>query len=144
VQRSILCVFLTLPLLWACTGCGDGRVKVAGHVTFDGEPVEKGVIAFEPADGAGPMAGGEIRDGQYALSGDSAVTPGKKIVRITGVRKTGRQVEAGPPEPPGTMVDELERFIPPKYNQQSTLTCEVTPGGRNEHDFALQSQSGAR
>lgn len=133
-------VLVLLPLLWACAGCGDGRVTVRGEVTFDGQPVEKGVIAFEPADGAGPMAGGEIRDGKYVLSGDSAVTPGEKIVRITGVRKTGRKVEAGPPEPPGTMVEELERYIPRQYNSQTTLTCEVTADGRNQHDFVLESQ----
>lgn len=142
MQRSIVRVFciVCLPFLLTGAGCGDGRVAVEGEVTFDGQPVEKGTIAFEPADGAGPMAGGEIQDGRYVLSGDAAVIPGEKIVRITAVRKTGRRLEAGPPEPPGTMVDELERYIPPEYNTQSTLTCEITADGRNQHDFAMESR----
>ena len=130
---------LLLPLLLTFAGCGDGRVTVKGSVTFDDQPVEEGTIVFEPADGAGATAGGEIKGGKYALVGDSRVQPGKKIVRITGVRKTGRKLESGPPSPPGTMVDEVERYIPPKYNRQSTLTCEVTASGSNKHDFPLKS-----
>jgi len=131
---------LLLPLLGTCVGCGDGRVKVQGSVTFDGQPVEEGTIAFEPADGKGTSAGGTIKDGKYTLSGESAVQPGKKIVRINAVRKTGQKVEAGPPSPPGTMVEQVERYIPAKYNRQSTLTCEVTASGSNQHDFPLTSQ----
>lgn len=127
-----------LPLF--CAGCGSGLVTVEGNVTFDGQPVAEGTIVFEPADGAGPTASGEIADGKYVLSGDSALAPGKKIVRITAVRKTGRQIESGPPSPPGTMVDEIERYIPDVYNTNSTLTCEVTSQGTNLHNFELASQ----
>lgn len=120
-----------------CTGCGSGLIAVEGNVSFDGQPVEQGSIVFEPADGKGPTAGGKIEGGGYKLSGDEGVVPGEKVVRITAVRKTGRQVEAGPPSPPGTMVDEIERYIPPNYNANSTLKCEVTAGGTNRHDFEL-------
>ena len=139
--KTVLSPFPTLflPLLLTCAGCGSDLVTVEGKVTFDGQPVEKGSIVLEPADGQGSTAGGEIKDGEYVLSGDSAVQPGKKIVRITAVRKTGRKLEAGPPSPPGTIVEEVERYIPPQYNRQSTLTCEVTAGGTNEHDFPLKS-----
>lgn len=126
-------------LLLVCAGCGGGRVAVEGSVTFDGKPVESGTISFEPADGQGATAGGPIEGGRYALSGDSAVAPGKKIVRIRAVRKTGRKIESGPPSPPGTMVEETESYIPAQYNTQSTLGCEVTAGGANRHNFDLKS-----
>lgn len=142
----MLCAFalrriaLSLPLLLVCAGCGGGLVAVEGNVTFDGTPVETGTIAFEPADGQGATAGGSIEGGRYVLSGDSAVAPGKKVVRIRATRKTGRKVESGPPSPPGTMVEETESYIPAKYNTQSTLSREVTAGGTNKHDFPLKSQ----
>ena len=128
-------------LLAACVGCGSGLVAVEGNVTFDGQPVEQGTIAFEPADGNGPTAGGQISGGKYSLSGDTGVSPGKKTVRITAVRKTGRRIAAGPPEPADKMVDEIERYIPRDYNTNSTLTCEVVAGEKNEHNFELKSQA---
>lgn len=120
-------------LLLLATGCSRG-VNVEGEVTFDGQPVESGSIVFEPADGQGPSFGGSIESGRYAVSGQSA---GSMIVRIRAVRKTGRQVESGPPDPPGTMVDEVEAYIPAVYNSQSTLTREVAPRGTTRHDFQL-------
>jgi hypothetical protein len=119
-------------------GCGNGKVTVQGEVTFDGQPVEQGTIIFEPADGEGPSAGGKVENGKYSLAGEAGLLPGVKIVRIKAFRKTGRQVEAGPPSPPGTMVEEIERLIPDCYNGESTLTCEVAPGEKNEHNFHLQ------
>jgi len=67
------------------------------------------------------------------------VTPGKKIVRITATRSTGKKIEAGPPEPAGTMVDEIVSFIPEIYNQKSTLTVEIA-AGEATHNFELKSQ----
>jgi hypothetical protein len=111
-------------------------------VTFDGQPVADGRIAFEPADGQGMTAGGKITAGEYRLTGDAGVPPGKYKVSITATRSTGRQVEAGPPSPPGTMVDEIEHYIPRNYNRETTLTLEVAPGA-NQHDFALTSAAAA-
>ncbi|HOM16012.1 MAG TPA: hypothetical protein PK777_06925 [Thermoguttaceae bacterium] len=119
-------------------GCGSGLVTVEGQVTWEGKPVEEGNIVFEPADGQGPSAGGKIQNGQYRLAGPSALQPGDKIVRITATRKTGKKVEAGPPvAPPGTLVDEIESFIPAEYNAQSKLRCTIPPGRSHRQDFAL-------
>jgi hypothetical protein len=133
-------VGLFVGWLASCAGCGSGRVTVEGDVTFDGQPVPEGTIVFEPADRLGPTTGARIENGSYRLAGEAAAVPGKKLIRISAVRKTGRQIEAGSPSPPGTMVDEIESYIPAVYNDQSTLECEVTPGGVNRHDFPLKSQ----
>ncbi|MGI6416697.1 MAG: hypothetical protein ACOX1P_13580 [Thermoguttaceae bacterium] len=131
---------LVAALLGICAGCGGSSLAtVQGTVTFDGEPVQQGSIAFEPADGVGPVAGGMIEGGKYVLAGETGVTPGKKIVRITATRSTGKKIEAGPPEPEGTMVDEIVSFIPEIYNQKSTLTVEVATGEAT-HNFELKSQ----
>jgi len=121
-------------------GCGSDRCPVGGEVSFDGKPVEKGSIAFEPVDGQGPTSGGTIADGKYCLVGSAAPLPGKKTVRITGVRKTGRKIAAGLPSPPGTMIDEIERYIPKIYNTNSTLTCDVSRDDSKTIDFNLKPQ----
>jgi len=131
---------LLVGLLLVCAGCGKKPVSIEGTVTFDGKPVESGSISFEPVDGRGPSLGGPIQAGRYSVVGDSSVAPGKKIVRIVADRKTGRKVESGPPNPPGTMVDEIESYIPAKFNTKSTLNCEVTASGPNRHNFDLTSR----
>ena len=81
-----------------------------------------------------------IERGKYGLAGEGGLTPGKKTVRITAVRKTGRQVAAGLPSDLETMVDEVEQHIPPTYNEKSTLTREVVAGNVNQHNFDLESE----
>lgn len=135
--RQVLWVSLLLAI---CSGCGDRRCAIDGEVTFDGKPIEAGTITFEPADGQGPTTGGTITDGRYALAGNAAPLPGKKKVRISAARKTGRRVPAGPPSPAGTMVEEIIRYIPKIYNQQTTLVCDVSPTGPHTIDFHLKPQ----
>lgn len=121
-------------------GCGGRQISVSGAVTFDGRPVEDGTLVFEPADGKGPTMGGRIEGGRYEVTGQAGVLPGKKIVRIRAVRKTGRRVPAGPPTPPGTMVDQVERYIPAIYNSESQLTVQLAPDCANQHDFHLKGR----
>src|SRR5262249_8906644 len=119
--HSLAIGVLVIGLLISASGCGDGKVRVRGTVSYDGKPVERGVITLDPADGKGPNTGGEITEGSFDLSGEAAATPGKKVVRIRAFRPTGRKVESGPPAPPGTLVDEIEAYIPAAYSDNSTL-----------------------
>lgn len=130
-RRSWL-VLATGGLLVLACGCGTKLTSVEGNITWDGKPVESGAISFAPADGAGPAIGGEVKDGKYQLVGERGATPGKKTVTITAVRKTGKKIAAGPPEPPGTMVDELDRV-------SRTEACEIVEGKANQHNFELKS-----
>jgi hypothetical protein len=118
-----------------CSGCHHGQCPVSGEVTFGGKPVEDGTISFEPADGQGSTTGGKIMAGKYEITGDAAPWPGKKIVRIFGVQKTGRRVAGFG----GVMADEVVPYIPDIYNARSTLTCELVAGGSSQIDFNLKS-----
>lgn len=139
--RSIECIVYpcVVCLLTVCGGCSDGRCPVTGSVTFNAVPVQEGLISLEPADGNGPTVGGKIIAGEYALTGQAAPLPGKKLVRVIAARKTGRRVPAGPPTPPGTMIDEVYRYIPAAYNARSTLTCEISRDGTRQIDFNLKT-----
>ena len=132
-RRIALPCFVAV-LLVVCVGCHRGPSPLGGEVTFDGKPVDEGTISFEPADGKGTATGGKIAAGKYELTGNAAPLPGKKIVRIFAVRKTGRVVTD---RMTGT-VDEVKPYIPDIYNSRSTLSCEVLSDGSHQIDFNLR------
>lgn len=132
------CLLAAIAVAAICPGCDRGRFPIQGEVSFNGKPVEEGTISFEPADGKGPTTGGTIAAGKYQLAGDAAPVPGKKLVRISGVRKTGRKVCDGF-SATGAMVDEIERYVPDIYNTRSTLSCEIADNGSPQIDFHLKS-----
>ena len=139
-RKRVKARLLTLFALVFCIGCGRGdRVPISGTVTFNGVPVQKGVISFEPFDRQGPTTGGKIANGKYELVGDAAPLPGKKTVRISGGRKTGRKLRRKLPPPNPPTIDEIER-IPDTYNTRTILTREVSHDGPREIDFTLKSR----
>jgi hypothetical protein len=124
---------LTLAFI---VGCNLGpRAPVTGKVTYDGQQVDAGGIAFLPmAEGSdGVRATGLIQNGRYALDGASGPMPGKYRVEIFWHKKTGNKVrgEGGRPK------DEVVEGLPAKYNAESELTVEVQ-AGRNTFDFDLK------
>jgi hypothetical protein len=63
-------------------GCGKpaGNATVKGEVTYDGKPIESGVISFYPIDPTGGSGGGGIEDGKYDVKGLNAGRYKMKIV----------------------------------------------------------------
>jgi hypothetical protein len=114
--------------LCLCSGCGrgDGRSELSGTVTFDGEPVDGGSIAFLPIDdGAETRSkpGARIEAGKYHIPAAKGAMPGKYRVEIHWPKKTGKKV---PFDDPPTLIDETREVVPAKYNRESTLTVDVT------------------
>ena len=138
-QTSFASLGLGLIAVGFCIGCGSGLATIEGNVTFDGQAIDQGVIVFEPTDGTGAVAGGNIQNGKYRLGPDSKLAPGSKIVRITAMRATGKKIKAGPPAPEDAMVDEVQQYIPSNYNDKSTLTARIVAGDGTQN-FELQSQ----
>lgn len=91
-------IALAALFLLPCTGCGSKAqsftattVPVKGKVTYQGKPLTKGTVTFEPDSGR--EAHGEIKsDGSFVLTtfkeGDGAV-PGLHRVAVSGA---GRQI----------------------------------------------------
>ena len=120
-------------------GCGSGasaRSPVHGSVSYDGEPVDFGGIAFLPEDEAEgehrPRVTGDFHDGHYDLDARRGPLPGKYRVQIYWHKKTGKKV----PGEGGRQKDEIKEGIPPKYNEKSELIRDVQPGA-NTIDFDL-------
>ena len=140
---------LVVPLLAAgCSGDGFKLVPVSGRVTKNGQPLPNVRVVFQPTDGENPgpgSAGTTDADGRYTLvvssqqyTGNGAVV-GRHRVSIgtilpgEGAKPTDPSV--GTPDGEPLAGKEL---IPPKYNQDSTLTFDVPPGGTDKADFDLK------
>lgn len=150
-------MFRWLPaviLLLGGVGCGDQRyVPVSGTVTYNGKPLPKVQVMFQPLASGGVDAGGV---GSFALTDDN----GKFSLQAATSSPTGgalvgkHQVRIAFPPQGGTVADNdsdaanpgkgkgipklATQPIPEKYNTESTLTFEVPPGGTSKADFQLE------
>lgn len=144
-------------LATALLGCGsdDGlgkRYAVYGTVTYNGQPVEKGEIAFRPENPADRAASGLIENGGYTLTtqskGDGAL-PGKYKVTITSKQvdveearaefrakvKKGKDIKSSliPKEFMIKAAKKAKSNIPAKYGtpETSKLAAEVKEQSNN-------------
>src|SRR5947207_2468140 len=107
----------------------EGRlVPVGGSVTLDGAPLPEGDILFTPANPQFGSEAAKIKDGAY----QAALRPGQSKVQIRASRPV--------PGKKGPMGEQLiEDYIPPRYNDQSNLSIDVSSSQRKQ-DFQLQSK----
>lgn len=118
-------------------GCGRSdsiqRGAVEGTVTFKGDSLAEGVIRFIPSgETQGPMAETSIRDGKFAMPTASGPCVGTQRVEILAFRKTGRKVRNE-----GVENEEVEQFIPARYNTSSELSATIAAGANALAPFAL-------
>lgn len=136
---------LALLCLLTLTGCqgNANNATVEGSVLVDGDLANSGTVVFNPADGKGSIASGQIfKNGNYSVgigkgdlskpvasslpSGDYVVT-----VSITGP-STGTVGEGGPPMAGASL-------IAAKYNSTSTTDLKFTvKPGKNVFDLQLE------
>lgn len=149
LSRELVTTLTVWLLIVSACGCGrppgPERAEIKGTVTLDGEPLEQGGLQLFPAEGTqGPTAGSQIVNGKYHVAREKGPVLGTYRVVITSVRKTGKKVPLGPESlsphaPPTAMVDDVEQYIPARYNKQSELRAEIE-SGTNEVNFQLKSQ----
>ena len=130
-QRSVLLLALSLSIGLGL-GCSKGPTvyTVSGEVTYQGKPVESGDIAFADAARSDRTASGTITDGRYSLQ----TTAGKKLVRITATKETGKMITGAM----DATYPEIVDLIPEKYNTATTLEITVDPGQSTKGDFHLE------
>lgn len=121
----------------ACLGCGGTYdAQVAGQVTLDGKPLERGVVAYYPAAG-GPVGFGVIeQDGHYdvVIGREAGLPPGDYAVTVVANEPSTVSLTGSGPPPPG------RRLTPQHVSDKATtdLHFTVEPGG-NTIDLALSS-----
>jgi hypothetical protein len=148
MSRCRLSLSLAVCLFGA--GCGDSSyVPVSGSVTFDGKPLADAIVTFQPmaterSDVGGVGSFGRTDEqGRFTLE---AMTPsprkgalvGKHRVSIGTVGEVADQTSDAASTSP---IPQLKPdIIPPRYNTQSTLECDVPPGGLTDVKFELTSR----
>jgi hypothetical protein len=149
-------LFVGLTLVAGCSddGFGRRRYSVHGTVTYKGEKLAKGQIAFVPEAQDGQAASGQIEDGYYSLStltpGDGAL-PGKYKVTVLArdidvekVRSEARAkglppVAALPQDLTAKANKEAKSKIPTRYNLATTTDLKADVEARsNTKDFELK------
>lgn len=128
-------------LFVAATLCGCNkpvkdakRVKISGRVTLDDKALETGSVSFDPQNGEAPAVM-NILDGKY--EGMAAV--GKNRVMITSIKKVSMK-EKMKMDGPGYDTQVEENALPPRYNEKSEITREVSAEGPNEFNFDTKSK----
>lgn len=112
----------------------NDRAWSTGSVTFDGSPVEHGMIVFRPLDRGDAAGGASISDGRFTI----ASRPGRHRVEIRGMRPIEEsRLPKMMPRIEGVPV--YEDFIPATFNLESTLEVDVAAGSSNTFDFDLTS-----
>ena len=135
MRESIGTTVAMVVLALATIGCGPSTATVAGKVTFQGDLITIGTIAF--IGPSGKVASATIQDGAYAVAD---VETGLATVTVTSHEPspmmhppTGPDPNA-PPPPPLKYVPIPERFSNLK---RSRVTYTVRPG-KQTYDVVLK------
>lgn len=131
-----------LPVLACCaalagiSGCGGGndgpkRYGVSGTVTYDGKPVPRGFIIFEPDSSkgnSGPGGGASIVDGRFATESGKGTVGGPHIVKVTGYDGVPTTNEEGMELPEGEeLFDLYETTADFPKDEDAELELDVVP-----------------
>jgi hypothetical protein len=141
--RRIAAPFIILALV----GCTDStktvdtlpRKAVTGTVILDGQPLARGQIQFNPAEGGqGPtaVAVADIADGKYSIDRAMGPVPGKYKISIS----SRPSIKIGVDEMPGGRPKTEPEKVPAQYNTKSTLTRDITGDSVNTLEFDLKSK----
>lgn len=136
-NRSIICSCLLL-----LTGCSQTSEEMAlttvkGTITYQGEPIQEGVIRLVPEKGSSaPVRTTLIRYGSYQFSERAAVKPGTYRAEISAY-----QGETGlPGDQPAGSSTSRKQYLPEQFNTKSTIEPFTIPPDSDpvQHDFNLK------
>lgn len=130
---------LVLAVAGGCGGTsGPVRHEITGRVTYKGEPVEEGIISFEPMDGQGSKDGATIINGDYRIPKDKGLFTGKYRVSIIIGDGSSGVGNASPDAPQRRRVaNPGKERAPPEWNRDSKQVADVKAAGPNKFDFAI-------
>jgi hypothetical protein len=110
--------------LVAAAGCGGrGFAEVTGTVLIDGKPLPGAFVTFVPEGPDAVRGVGSTNDeGRYRV-----IRPGGKLGAMIGTNRVS--VTGG----------DAGRALPPQYNTQTTLSCDVKRGA-NVYDIDIKTR----
>ena len=101
------CILLLVPVVIAVLGCkGGDTIEWSGEVTFQGEPVESGIVRFESVDGAVPSTGSAIVQGKYSVQ----LVAGEYRVEVVGMQTVGTESDYDTEDETFEVVEEVGSY----------------------------------
>jgi hypothetical protein len=133
---------IVLMVLVVAAGCGKKNVPVHGTVTYQGQPVDAGLISFTPIeDSAGPVSRATIREGRYEVSARGGLSFGKHRVEVLAQKKTGRKVSETGRDGTPQVTEELVRVGPADYaGSKSPLRFEAVSNIDGRFDLEIPAK----
>jgi hypothetical protein len=112
---------------------------VSGNVTFNGKPLEKGLITFSPTGSKGGTAGSEITDGKFRVE---KLVPAAYQASVAAVPEL-KIIGPNDPEAKRTLSDaEIRAMIDPLPPDTTGKEQSIeVKGGQQTLDFRLESKS---
>lgn len=141
-------VFFLLTTLFV-VGCKkntnpDGRMDVSGKITMNGAPLRGSpTIRFEPAGGDKFDGGSGYIDakGNYLLTGQDGVKPGKYIVRFSALDTFDRATDTWRTAETPEGREYPVRVVPREFNEESKVEFEVVEGKKNVFNYNIVSDA---
>ncbi len=113
-------------------GCGAEKSSdvytVSGEITYDGKPLPKGNISFEPdasKSNQGPGATAEITDGKYEMMPGKGISGGPYILVINGYDGVPVASGEGGMDPKGKVLFQSYRTTADLPREDTTHDLEV-------------------
>jgi hypothetical protein len=139
--RMVPVVALAL-LLAGCGGRSYKTVSVSGRVTLDNKPLPNAKLTFVPAGGAAgdkdplPSSDGTTdAQGHYTLAlTRDRTTSGAVVAKHKVIIYISEAAGADDTKP------TFHKNLPPKYNRNTVLECDVPEGGNEDANFTLTSK----
>jgi hypothetical protein len=113
-------------ILTLAAGCGPPTGSITGTVTFDGTPLDGGIISFVPATG-NSVAATIQPNGAYSVSG---VPPGEAVVVITqgpSLAEQGKTLKEGKSKAPSPAKSPITEKYGDVNKSQLRFTVQVGP-----------------
>jgi len=117
--RLVGLVALTCLLL----GCGERKSTVNGTLTFDGQPVQSGMITFVRSEGELVREGAVIQSGAFRVT----LEPGEYKIELSAQKVVGKRKQKGF-DGKDEEVELSEELFPERFNTKTTLMKKVGPG----------------
>jgi hypothetical protein len=118
-----------------CVGCDNGPevAPVTGVVTQDGEPLEGGMVEFQPDFGA-PSYGYTDETGRYEIQYQTDQMGALLGHHYVSVTTSGERTD-----PKTDTTVNVPELVPQEYNEETTLEYEVS-SGKNTFDIAIEGK----
>jgi hypothetical protein len=134
-RLSVVCLCAAIGACSKAEYSGAQRFGLSGKVTYEGQPIDVGSIAFLPQAPDQRVSGGYIMDGQYSVPEAQGANAGKYRIEIRWQKLTGKKTRDPHSE---DVTEQRAEGLPAKYHKDSELTVEVSEN-QTTFDFDLKA-----